>query len=112
MEYRKRLPESLRLYLGLVSATVRVPKNIDAKIRSLHKEDVVYYEQLDRLLPGWRHALPDPKTAQTWQIYIPLNETHWLAVILGEDSRGSVNLISVFRIRTRNVRSRIAAREV
>lgn len=104
---RTRLPESLCSYLGFDVATLRVSHTVDRKIRSAHTEDVPYYEQLEMLLPEWKHAIPDPKSIATWQIYIPLTDAHWLAVIVGKDRNDSINLVSVFRMRTRNVRSRI-----
>lgn len=104
---RKHLPLTLRRYLGLPTGILRVSRQIDVKIRTQHAADVDYYEKLDQLLPRWRHAIPDPARADIWQVYIPLDENHWLAVIFGKDRTDSCNLISVFRIRNRNVRNRV-----
>lgn len=108
---RKRIPEDLRGYIDLPVAILRVSRSVDRKIRDSHQPDIAYYEQLDNLLPNWAYAIPDPKSQSTWQVYVPLSQSHWLAVIIGRDRNGSVNLISMFRIRSRNVQSRIRKNE-
>ncbi|MCA9860070.1 MAG: hypothetical protein KC438_10120 [Thermomicrobiales bacterium] len=104
---RKRMPEDLQAYLSLPTGTLRVPEAIDTKIRTRHAPDVGFYESLNDWLPGWKHAIPDPVFAFTWQVYIPIDEMYWIAVLLAKDANDSYNLISVFRIRDRNVRNRV-----
>lgn len=84
-----------------------MPQQVDTKIRTQHTSDVEHYESLNELLPRWRHAFADPTSVDTWQVYVPLDGTHWLAVIIGNDRTDSYNLISVFRIRDRNVRNSV-----
>lgn len=104
---RKHLPASLRQRLDLPVGILRVSRKVDTKIRTQHASDLGHYENLDEFLPRWVHVLPDPTAANTWQIYIPLDAKHWLAVIVGKDQTDSYYLISVFRIRDRNVRNRV-----
>jgi hypothetical protein len=104
---RKRIPVNLRQHLGLQTGILRVSRQVDTKIRAQHASEVDQYETLDELLPQWVHALPDPSSSDTWQIYIPLDAKHWPAVVVGKEQSGSFNLISVFRIRDRNVRNRL-----
>lgn len=104
---RKHLPNELQQYLGLPTGTLRVSRQVDKKIRLQHVSDLALYEALDGLLRRWGHAIRDPSSTDTWQIYIPIDEKHWLAVIFGKDRANSYNLISVFRIRDRNVRNRV-----
>lgn len=107
VDQRKELPIDLQQALGIPVRTIRVPKDIDTKIRTKHAECMALYEALNELLPGWSHAGTDPTNADTWQIYIPGTGQHWLAVVIGRDQNGSHNLISLFTIRDRNVRNRL-----
>jgi hypothetical protein len=101
------LPPDLQQVLGLPVRAIRVPNEIDAKIRGKHAQNLGQYEDLNRWLADSQYAGQDPNDAMKWEVYIPLSSLHWLAVVIGRDKNGSHNLVSVYMTRSRNVRNRI-----
>lgn len=106
-EGRRRMPPDLQRIVGASSPVLRTGPNVHEKLAT--RDDGArwpYFERLDELLVDWRYIEPFDADASRWVIYGALDQ-RWVRVIVGRDSQGSFNLVSVFPLRDREMRSRL-----
>ena len=110
-EQRKRIPEDLQQAIGAPTLFLRVSQPLDDKQRTKHQRIVAVYDSLAIVLADWMWLRVVEQTVEgaKWEVILftvdPGTQRRVpMTLVIGRDSSGSFNFVSLHRIDESRVR--------